>query len=298
MKLAMPDGLAQAAATLGVKLEPHFGFDPVDAIGSLRDQFGADVFADCFGADDFGWERDREGDQETEILEVNYELAAELMNAFGHDPDLVPLIGQDAFGFGLPKFLSKKVKKLTVKPLTAKLMAKATTPQQKAAVQALARAPLKVNVKKTVTGLAKGIGKGIAIASFVVPGAGPLLGGAGLAALGAADKLLSDPRIKNAAAVVKNTQALAALGSKPAQRGAATLAAASQIRIKLGTPAGKPAIPLKTVAQKAAVAAVLPKTVAKVTPAQVKALATKAVAIKKPGFWSRLLAVFNLKSAA
>jgi len=292
MKLAMPEGLEQAAASLGVAITPTFGFDPVEAIGSLRDEMGADAFADCFGCmgDDFGWDRD---DPEEEILEVNYELAAELLDAFGQDADLMGIVGRDAFGFGLPKFISKPLKKIAIKPLAAK----AKTPQQKAAVQALMKAPLKVNVKKSVTGLAKAVGTGVAVASFVVPGAGPLIGGAGLAALGAADKLLSDPRVKNAAQVVKNTQALASLGSVPAQRGAATLAAAAQIRQKLATPAGRAAIPLNTTAQRAAVAAMVPKTVAKVTPAQVKQLAAKAV-VKKPGFWARVLAVFGLKKAA
>src|SRR5436190_19963259 len=118
MKLAMPDGLAQAAATLGVQLTSDFGFDPVEAIGSLREQIGSEVFADCLGCiagDDFGWDRDRHGDHETEELEINYELADELMNAFGHDPDLLPVVGQDAFGFGLPKFMQKTVRKVVMK---------------------------------------------------------------------------------------------------------------------------------------------------------------------------------------
>ncbi len=289
MKLAMPDGLEQAAQSLGVQIGSSTEIDPVEAIGSLRSQFGADVFADCLGcvegADGFGWD-----DPETQEIEINYELAAEVIDAFGHDA--VDVVGQDVFGFGLPKFFSKKVKKIALKPLAAK----AKTPQQKAAFAALMKAPVKVNVKKSVTGLGKAVGTGVAIASFVVPGAGPLIGGAGLAALGAADKLLSDPRVKNAAQVVKNTQALASLGSKPAQRGAATLAAAAAIRKAKATPPGKAAIPLATTAQRAAVAAMVPKTVAKTTPAQVKKLAATAV-VKKPGFWSRLLAVFNLKAA-
>jgi hypothetical protein len=163
MKLAMPDGLAEAAQSLGVRIDPSTEIDPVTAIGSLRDQFGAEVFADCFGAED----------PETEEIEINYELAAEVIDAFGHDA--VDVIGRDAFGFGLPKFFSKKVKKIAIKPLAAK----AKTPAQKAVVATLMKAPLKVNVKKSVTGLGKAVGTGVAIASFVVPGAGPLIGGAG-----------------------------------------------------------------------------------------------------------------------
>ena len=291
MKLAMPDGLAETAQSLGVEITPTLEIDPVDAIGSLRSQFGADVFADCFGCmggddDAFGWD-----DPETQELEINYELAAELIDVFGHDA--VDIVGQDAFGFGLPKMFRKIVKKTVIKPLAAK----AKTPQQKALVAALAKAPLKVNVKKSIVGLGKGIGTGVAIASFVVPGAGPLIGGAGLAALGAADKLLSDPRVKNAAQVVKNTRALAALGDVPAQRGAAALATVAQIRKTKAVPPGKAAIPLTTTAQRAAVAAMVPKTVQKTTPAQLKVLASTAV-IKKPGLWARVLAAFGLKRAA
>lgn len=295
MKLAMPDGLREAAASLGVSLPSTFGIDPEEAIGSLRDEMGADLFADCFGcmAGDTPGDIYELEDVERQEFEINHELAAELMDAFGYDRDLANIVGQDAFGFGLPKFFSKKLKKIAIKPLAAK----AKTPQQKAAVAALMKAPLKVNVKQSIVGLGKGIATGVSIASFVVPGVGPIIGGAGIAALGAADKLLSDPRVKNAAAVVKNTRALASLGSIPAQRGAATLAAAAQIRAKLGTPVGKAAIPLNTTAQRAAVAAMIPKTVAKVTPSQVKQLAVKAVA-KKPGFWTRVLAVFGLKRAA
>lgn len=268
MKIAMPEGLADAAQSLGVAITPTTSFDPTVALGALRDQFGADVFDDCFGASD-----------EVELSEEAYQ---QTFDAFGYDP----------FGFSLNPFKqAKKIVKKTVIPAMAK---NAKTPAQKAAIQKLAKLPLKVDVKKSAVGLAKGVSKGIAVASFVVPGAGPLIGGSALAALGAADKLLSDPKVKNAAQVIKNTQALASLGNVPAQRGAATLAAAAQIRAKTGAAAGVPAIPLRTNAQRAAVAAMVPKTVAKVSPAQVKKLAAK-VAAKPPGWWDRVLAVFNLK---
>jgi len=84
-----------------------------------------------------------------------------------------------------------------------------------------------------------------ALVSFAIPGVGALIGPAALGALAAADKLLGDKNIKNAAKVVSNTKALAALGDPAAKRGALILAAASKVRTVKNVPPGKPAIPFK-----------------------------------------------------
>lgn len=63
-------------------------------------------------------------------------------------------------------------------------------------------------------------------------------------AMGGADKLLGDVRIKNTASVITATKALAALGDPAAKRGLATITAVSTIRTTKKTPPGKPAIPM------------------------------------------------------
>lgn len=144
------------------------------------------------------------------------------------------------FGFWGPL---KRVFKPAQKKLTVALSAKATTPAQLASIKALENAKYKIDIKKSATGLAKGIGTGVAIASFVIPGAGPLVGGGIMAGLAAADKLLGDPNIKGAAKIISNTKALAALGDPGAKRGAIMLSAAQTIRTAKKTPPGKKAIP-------------------------------------------------------
>lgn len=199
--------------------------------------------------------------------------------------------GFEQFGFSLNPI--KAVQKKVIKPIVIK---NAKTPGQKAVAKVIATAPLKVNVKASAVGLGKMAATGASIASFVVPGAGPIVGSAGLAALGAADKVLSDPKVKNAAAVIKNTQALAALGQPGAQRGAAVLSAVAQLRKKQATQPGQPVIHIKTTAQQAAVAAMIPKTVAKVSPEDVQKIVQQALAdAKKKGWVERLLGWFGLE---
>ncbi len=267
MKLELPLGLQDAAKTLGVHVDSHADIDPTEGIAHLTDQFGSDAFGEDF-----------------HLAVADY---GDTFEAFGADV-------LDSFGFSLknPFKMFKAVHKKSVQKLAAKF-----PPAQRPAVLKLARAPVHVDIKRSITGLGKGIATGVSMASFVVPGVGPLVGGAGLAALGAADKVLSDPRVKNAASIIKTTQGMAALGNIPAQRGAATLAAAAQIRTALKVPPGKPAIPLQTNAQRAAVAAVIPKTVAHVTPAVVKKAATAAVK-KPPGWWDKVLKFFHMQRAA
>lgn len=95
------------------------------------------------------------------------------------------------------------------------------------------------SVSKVVkTGLKVG-----AVASFVVPGVGPLVGGSALAAMKAADKVMGGSSKKHKAKIVSNTKAMAALGDPQARRGATVLAAVDQIRKQKAVPQGKPVIP-------------------------------------------------------
>lgn len=103
--------------------------------------------------------------------------------------------------------------------------------------------------------LGKGIGKGLgkvgkiagkvgAVASFAIPGVGPLVGPAALAGMAAADKLLGSKKNHAAAAkIVSNTKALAALGDPQAIRGAQVLATVSLMRQQQKAPPGKAVVP-------------------------------------------------------
>lgn len=99
-------------------------------------------------------------------------------------------------------------------------------------------------LKKGLGKVGKIVGKVGAVASFAIPGVGPLVGPAALAGMAAADKLLgSKKNAKQAAAIVSNTKALAALGDPQAIRGAQVLATVSQMRQQQKAPPGKPVVP-------------------------------------------------------
>lgn len=192
----------------------------------------------------------------------------------------VTFSGEDAeFGGIFTKIFKKPKAKLA-----AKLSAKATTTAGKTAAANLRTAPMKVDVKATAKGLARAattVGKVAAVATFIVPGVGPLVGGSALAAAAAADKLLGDPKVKNAAQLVSNTKALAAIGHQPAQRGAAALAAVAQMRLVKGAKPGQAVIPPRPV--------VASHYVQEVPRAHVNTLAVKAVAAApKKSFWQRV----------
>ena len=182
-------------------------------------------------------------------------------------------------GFFLTKLFKKPQKKIA-----GKLQAKAQTPAQKQAAAKLADARIKVNVKKSATGLVKVTGKAAAIASFAVPGVGPLVGGTALSAMQAADKLLGDPAVKNASQLVSNTKALAALGDVPARRGAAVLGAVAQMRAAQGAQSGQAVVKPGAVNASAYVQ--------NVPAAKVKKLAVQTLS-KKKTFWQKLKDLFT-----
>lgn len=106
-------------------------------------------------------------------------------------------------------------------------------------------------------------------------------------AMAAADRLLRDPRIANAQTIVKNTQALAALGDPSAKRGIITLQAVGQMRNQLKAKPGQAVIPTPAPAARNV-------TIARST-AQVKRMAVKAVAPAqtKPGIIKRVITWFK-----
>jgi hypothetical protein len=113
----------------------------------------------------------------------------------------------------------------------------------------------------------------------------------------AADKLLGDPAVKNAAQLISNTKALAAMGNVPARRGAAALAAVAQIRAKTGALPGQAVIkPIPTLARPVTKPPVVNTTayVQTVPRAQVKALATNAIkTAPKKSFWQKFKDLFH-----
>lgn len=106
------------------------------------------------------------------------------------------------------------------------------------------------------------------------------LGTSAVTALQAADQLLGNPNIANAAQIVSNTKSLAALGDPAAQRAVPILAAVAQIRNAKGAATGTPAVPPGAIDISA-----FTKTQ---SPQQVKALAAAADANQKKHWWQRI----------
>ena len=108
-------------------------------------------------------------------------------------------------------------------------------------------------------------------------------------ALAAADRLLGDPKIGNAQAVVRNTAALASLGDPAAKRGLVVLNAAAKIRAQTKAQPGQAAVknakapPSRTVTIKR-------------TPAQVKRMAVKVANApgKRPNVFKRIMIALGL----
>lgn len=113
------------------------------------------------------------------------------------------------------------------------------------------------------------------------------------AAMSAADRLLGDAKVRNAALVVRNTQALAALGDPAARRGLQVLSAVGSIRVAKKAPPGKAVVPKSPVKT---------PVVQTTSPARVTALA-QATAAKKAAdaankTWvEKLLGWFGLEKA-
>lgn len=113
------------------------------------------------------------------------------------------------------------------------------------------------------------------------------------ASMAAADRLLGDPKIANAALVVRNTQALAALGDPAAKRGLQVLTAVGTIRKTKQAPPGKAVVP-KTPIKQPVVQATSP---ARVTALAQATAAKKAADAANKTWVEKLLGWFGLEKA-
>lgn len=136
----------------------------------------------------------------------------------------------------------------------------------------------------------KAVGKVGAIATFAIPGVGPLVGGGLTAALAAGDKVLGGTPPKQRAKIIANTKAAAALGDPHAKRGALVLATVDQIRKQNNVPPGKAAIKIQGKINPQAFTKVIPKH-------QVKRLAAKTAATK-PTFWEKVKRFLHIGTKA
>lgn len=176
-------------------------------------------------------------------------------------------------GFKLPGFMRKTLQKVTKNKV--KIPKNAT-----------------VNVNKSLKGLAKGVGIGAAAVSMAVPGVNILTGSAVVGALATADKLLGDKNVKNAARVISNTKAMAALGDPAAKRATVVLGTVAQIRAAKKTPLGQRAIPFNGKVKTKPFVQYVPKQYA-------NTLAVKKVeqakTSKKKTFWMKVKEFFGAK---
>ncbi len=133
-------------------------------------------------------------------------------------------------------------------------------------------------IRLASTGTAPGLVRGNVIAFAVKSPRMPVS-----SVMAAADRLLGDPKIANAQAVIRNTHALAALGDSAAKRGLVALQAVGNIRAQKGAIPGQKVIQAKALPPRAVTA--------RRTPAQVRRMAAKTVATgpKTPNLWRRIL---------
>lgn len=134
-----------------------------------------------------------------------------------------------------------------------------------------------------------------AVASFAIPGAGPLVGGSALAAMKAADKVLGGSSKKHKAKIVSNTKAMAALGDPHARRGATVLATVDQIRKQKAVPQGKPAIPGPAPVKVQRYIKMIPQVTANALAATKVAT---AASLPKKTFWMWVKEKFHIKAKA
>lgn len=147
-----------------------------------------------------------------------------------------------------------------------------------------ARAPM---IPKNVVSAVKKTVKPGGVISFGIPANANVK-----SVMSAADRLLGDPKVANAALVVRNTQALAALGDPAAKRGLQVLNAVGTIRAVKKAPPGKAVVPKATVRTPV----VQTTSPAKVT-ALAKMTAAKKAADEKNKTWvDKVLGWFGLES--
>jgi hypothetical protein len=205
-------------------------------------------------------------------------------------------MGCDCQHAGFAGFFSnpfKKLKKKATAKIAVQLAAKGATPQQVAAYRKVASGPMKLDVKKTVTGLGKGLAIGTAAVSMAVPGVNVLTGSAVAGALAAGDKLLGSKNVKNAGRVISNTKAMAALGDPAAKRAAIVLGTVAQIRQAKGVQPGQRAIPFAGKVPTKPFTQYIPKQYAtKLAEKRVE----QATTARKKSFWTKVKEFFGVKA--
>lgn len=283
MKLPYPEGLAEGAAQFGIELKSHATIDPTSGFRRWARFHGESIFGvEARTADFLGGSK----------TPITLNVKAPVRNTVTAPSGGIRLSTNDVTGLGARSTAANRAA-LGLRAVPAKAPAitgayasmlsavdrarKAVVPAQPPARTPPARAPMK-------------LGDPI-FPSFVIPGKTRLPKPAAAAALASADKLLSDPRIQNAAEVIDNTKALAALGDEDARRGAAVLEAVASARQSAGTAPGQPLIPIDTPEQLAMVEAAAPSTVRYTPLADVQQLVTEK---KKEGWFTRFLSLFGL----
>ena len=241
----------EAAKQLGVQLRSGEDFDPSDALQTLGDEltsFAGDVAP-------IKWNDDPD-------------------DPFAGDPWESADFGGFSFkklGRGIVKGLKKAARNPIVQVINPALAISAHTTNKAIGGKAIIKGPLGRVVDAGTAGVTKIVPMGNAmgelgkkaagitkmipvkqaaaaikstanvrgIVSFGVPNRGSVK-----AAMASADKLLGSKNINNAALVVRNTKALAALGDPAAKRGLSVLSATAAIRVAKKAPPGKAVIPV------------------------------------------------------
>lgn len=291
MKLPYPDGLKEGAAQFGIELKSHATIDPTSGFRRWARFHGESIFGqEARTADFLG------GSKKPIVMNVK---APPLTMSSAKLIPMQPVIKTQPLAKKAPT-----VAELKKKNTTAKVLSEPLKIDTAAARAGLGLAP--VNSTYIPQPMPGGVGgKGTypvtsgtrstyipeALPSFAVPGTAKLPPPAAAAALASADRLLSDPNVTNAAEVIDNTKALAALGDSNAQRGASVIEAVANARQDAGTPPGQPLIPVTTPEQLAMVEAAIPMTVQFTPISDVQQM----VADKKNESWfARFLSLFGL----
>lgn len=286
MKLPYPDGLKEGAAQFGIELKSHATIDPTSGFRRWARFHGESIFGqEARTADFLG------GSKKPIVMNVK---APPLTMSSAKLIPMQPVIKTQPLAKKAPTVAELKKKNTTAKVLSEPLKidtAAARAGLGLAPVATKGTYPATTGTRPATPGSTGMYVAEPVITSFAVPGTTKLPPPAAAAALASADRLLSDPKVTNAAEVIDNTKALAALGNSDAQRGASVIEAVANARQDAGTPPGQPLIPVTTPEQFAMVEAAIPMTVQFTPISDVQQM----VADKKNESWfARFLSLFGL----
>ena len=254
-----PQALIDEARRMGVQLGSGEDYDPSDALETLGEemQVSASMHGDVAGLRFAGEELVEIGDESSDFGGFSFKKLARGIGkglkkvanspvAWVANPGMV--IGAHTLKKGITgKGLVKGSAGRLIDVGTAVVMSKAnvTSVIGKSPMSALGKSigsASKSMLPKTAIAAAKKTVTPRGVLSFGVTANANVK-----AAMSAADRLLGDPKVNNAALVVRNTQALAALGDPAAKRGLQVLNAVGTIRVAKKAPPGKAVVPKSTV---------------------------------------------------